>query len=564
MPATLVGSLSLSRPLGILAKWRQPLRSTAHAVQPASARYWLVGAAYLAAYVALDWISFHYEFAPIGITPWNPPPGLSLVVLLREGLAFAPWLFVAAAVADVVVRGPLSWDYTLVSAAIIAAGYGLAAAWLRGRGRFDPRLERLHDVVALIAVSALAAAGVAALQGIASVAVGHLPPASLLPVAMRSWAGDLSGILVLSPLLLRSDGLTWTALRARVAAIDLESALQIVALGLALWIVFGLETTDEFKFFFLTLVPIVWIAVRHGLDGACLASLGAQLGLLLLVGYRGFGAQIVTEFQLLLLLVVATGLIIGAVATERAAADRATRRHEAELSHFSRISVAGEMVSALAHELSQPLAAAATYSAESRRLLRGKAGEEELAESMARAEAQIRRAGAVVARLRGFLYRGETVLKPTQAQAVVAEAAALVRAEAALNRVEISINVESTPARILADDVQMQQVIINIVRNAIEAVAESDARDRRIDIVQRVTGELVEIAVADTGPGLPPEIADRAFEPFVTTKAGGMGLGLAISRSIVQAHGGSLRFEKAAGKGATAVIAIPRLDHDAA
>ncbi len=544
----------MSRQLEILAKGRQP----------ASARYWLVGGAYLAAYVALDWISYEYEFAPIGITPWNPPPGLSLVLLLREGLAFAPWLFVAAAAADILVRGLVSWEYTIASAAIIAAGYGLAAAWLRGGGRVGPRLGGLRDVVALIAISALAAAGVAALQGVASVAVGHLPTASLVPVVMRSWAGDLSGILVLSPLLMRSEGLTWTALRARIAAIDLETALQIAALGLALWIVFGLETTDEFKFFFLTLVPIVWIAVRHGLDGACLASLGAQLGLLLLAAYRGFDAQIVTEFQLLLLLVVATGLVIGAVAMERAAADRAARRHEVELSHFSRISVAGEMVSALAHELSQPLAAAATYGAESRRLLRGKAKDEELAELMARAAAQVQRASEVVARLRGFLYRGERSLERGAAQTLVAEAMALVRAEAALNKVEISINVEAAPAPVLVDKVQMQQVIINIVRNAIEAMADPGGRDRRIEIVQRTVDGSVEIAIADTGPGLSQDIAGRAFEPFVTTKASGMGLGLAISRSIVQAHGGSLRLETAAGKGAVAVITIPRRDNDAA
>jgi two-component system sensor kinase FixL len=545
--------------LEALARWLQPPRPVANAPQ----RYWLVGAVYLVAYVALDWISFEYEFSPLGITPWNPPPGLSLVLLLREGLVFAPWLLVAAATADVIVRGLISWEYTMASAAAIAVGYSLAAALLRSR-RIDLRLGRLRDVVWLIAISAPAAAGVAALQGLASLTAGELAPAALPAAMMRSWAGDVSGILVLSPLLFRSEGLTWSALRARAVAIDLETGLQVVALALALWIVFGLESTDEFKFFFLTLVPIVWIAVRHGLDGACLASLGAQLGLLLLAGYRGFDAQIVTEFQLLLLLVVTTSLVIGAVSLERSAAHRAARRHEANLSHFSRISVAGEMVSALAHELSQPLAAAATYSAESRRLLHRKANDAELIESMTRAAAQIQRASDVVARLRGFLYRGETCLERIAAQALVAEAIALTRAEAALNRIEISIDLEAAPAPVLVDKVQMQQVVINIVRNAIEAMPESGDGVRRIDIVQRSVARYVEIAIADTGSGLPQDIADRVFEPFVTTKAKGMGLGLAISRSIVHAHDGSLRFDQVAGMGATAVIAIPRADRDAA
>jgi two-component system sensor kinase FixL len=176
------------------------------------------------------------------------------------------------------------------------------------------------------------------------------------------------------------------------------------------------------------------------------------------------------------------------------------------------------------------------------------------------ASLQAKRASDVVARLRGFLYRGETTPTPTTAQTLVIDSLALLRTDVALNRIEISSTLEPQPAPILVDAVQMQQVIINAVRNAIEAMAEAATQRRRIDIVQKTVGGFVEIAVADSGPGLAPDIADRAFEPFVTTKPSGMGLGLAISRSIVEAHGGTLRFAPVKN-GAMLVISIPRAEN---
>jgi signal transduction histidine kinase len=528
----------------------------------ASSQYWLVGLVYFAAYVVFDWVSFRYELAPIGITPWNPAPGLSVALLLRGGLAFAPWVFASSVAADLIVRAGLSWGYVLPAAVSAAAGYGFVAAAFRRWWSPQLALRNPRDAVTFMVSMAIAAGLVAALQGLAGAASGNFEGITLGDLVVRFWAGDYGGVLVVTPLLLRRDSLQWSRLRARLASTDLETLLQIAALCASLWLVFGLESTDEFKFFFLTLVPIIWIALRHGLDGACLASFGGQLGMLLLIGFRGFEAHVVAEFQLLMQLTAAIGVAVGAAADEREAAGRSLRDQQAALAQFSRISVAGEMVSALAHELSQPLAAAVTYLAESRRLLTQRAPAEEVAESLDNAARQAKRASEVVARLRGFLYRGEATLVRTTAQALVTDALALVRPDVALNRTEISSTLETLPAPVLIDAVQMQQVIINAVRNAIEAMAEARSPQRRIDVTQRSVGRAVEIAVADSGPGLAAEIADRAFEPFVTTKAGGMGLGLAISRSIVEAHGGSLRFAPG-NPGAVLVISVPRADaHD--
>ena len=448
-----------------------------------SSAYWLTGLANLLAYVILDWLSDRYEFAPLGLTPWNPAPGLSAALLLRQGARYVPWLFVSSLAAEIVVRGVPSWGYALAAAAFVACGYGLAAMAVR---RWPTRLlplGRLQDLVTFMVIWTTAVSVVVGLHGLAAILAGEIAPHAFADLTVRSWAGDFGSTLELTPLLLRPD--PWPRLRARLAPGDFEVAVQIVALGAALWIVFGLEGTDEFKFFFLTLIPIVWIAVRHGLAGACLASFGGQFGMLLLVSIRGFDPTTVTEFQLLMLLITAVGLAVGAVSDEREDASRSLRAQQAALAQFSRISVAGEMVSALAHELSQPLAASLTYLAEAKRLAQRGAPAAELADSLDQATRQAKRASEVVARLRGFLYRGETTLAPTTAQALVADSLTLVRTDAALNRTAISSTLEPQPAPVLADAVQMQQVIINAVRNAIEAMAEAELSRRQINVVQR-------------------------------------------------------------------------------
>src|SRR5690242_10303726 len=170
-----------------------------------SSAYWLTGLAYVAAYIVLDWLSDRYEFAPLGITPWNPAPGLSAAFLLRLGPAYVPWLFVASLAAEIVVRGVPSWSYALSAAVFFAAGYGLAAVAVR---RWPTRLlplRRLRDVVTFMVVWATAAAVVAGLQGLAVLIIGHITPRALADLTVRNWAGDFSSILVLTPLLLRPD-----------------------------------------------------------------------------------------------------------------------------------------------------------------------------------------------------------------------------------------------------------------------------------------------------------------------------------------------------------------------
>lgn len=524
---------------------------------------WLTGAVYVLTYVLLDWISYDYAFAPVGITPWNPPPGLSLVLLLHGGLGFAPWLFVASVMADVVVRGLSIWHEILGAASIIALIYISAAVLLRMFG-LDTTLARLRDVILLLIVAVIASGIVALLLIGLYVMEGQVDAAGAMSGFVRAWICDSSGILVATPVLLRHANVTLAQIRARLARLDFETIMQAAALALALWFVFVHERTDEFKFFYLIVLPIIWIALRHGLDGACFANLGVQIGLIVLAHYRNFTADIITEFHAFTLLPTVTGLVIGAIAGERAAAEQALRDQQAAFAHVARVSVAGEMASALAHELSQPIGATVTYIAEAQRLVRTNNNPAVLAESLTLAARQAKRAGEVLSRLRNFLYRRELSLGRVPVQAVLSEAIGLVQGEAAMHKIKIERSFETIPVPIMADSVQIQQVIVNLVRNAIEAIADAAMPARRIEIRQRSAGDDVEIMVMDTGPGVSPEIESRLFAPFASTKPQGMGLGLVISRSILQAHGGTLRWEPGPGRRATFVMTLPRArDHAA-
>lgn len=219
------------------------------------------------------------------------------------------------------------------------------------------------------------------------------------------------------------------------------------------------------------------------------------------------------------------------------------RLHElqSELLHVSRVSAMGEMASALAHELNQPLTAIVNYmKAAQRTLASGDVAQIARAqELMEKAAGQTTRAGQIIRRLRDFIERRETNRSQENLNKVVEEALALGLVGVANTNVRVGIDLGPGLQPVLVDKIQIQQVLINLIRNSVEAMQTVERRELTVATAPGVVG-FAQVSVLDTGPGLSDEVASRLFQPFVTTKATGMGIGLTISQSIVEAHGGRI------------------------
>ncbi len=223
---------------------------------------------------------------------------------------------------------------------------------------------------------------------------------------------------------------------------------------------------------------------------------------------------------------------------------------QTELIHISRLSAMGEMASALAHELNQPLSAIANYMMGSRRLLETQTDDTSrlVREAMDKAAEQSLRAGQIIRRLRDFVARGESEKRVESLKKLIEEASALALVGAREHGVRVVFRFDATNDRVIADRVQIQQVILNLIRNAIEAM-EGLPRRELIVTTEPADDNMITVIVADTGAGLAEEILPKLFEPFVSTKASGMGVGLSISRTIVEAHGGTISAQPNPGGG---------------
>ena len=235
--------------------------------------------------------------------------------------------------------------------------------------------------------------------------------------------------------------------------------------------------------------------------------------------------------------------------SERQQTEARLQELQTELVHISRLTAMGEMASALAHELNQPLSAIANYLKGSKRLLAsGEAGKDRVLEAIDKAGDQALRAGEIIRRLRDFVARGETERRVESLPKLIEEASALALVGAKEHGVRVLFRFDPKVDLVLADKVQIQQVALNLIRNGIEAMESVSRRVLEIRIAP-APDDQAQVIISDTGTGISPEIADQLFQPFITTKRTGMGVGLSISRTIIEAHGGRLWTEPNPGGG---------------
>lgn len=229
------------------------------------------------------------------------------------------------------------------------------------------------------------------------------------------------------------------------------------------------------------------------------------------------------------------------------------------LAQFDRLSAIGALGSGLAHEISQPLTAARTYLARSRNLVCD--GDQQLPDLLASSEEEIARAGNVLSHLRDFVRHGQPSCREYDLRTLVNEVISLVEPRLCSERVHADValdgSAEGRDLRVWIDPVFIQQILFNLLGNAIDAMAGLDDRQRRVRVSADREDGFIRLRVSDNGDGINPESAQQLFDPFHTSKADGIGLGLAVSRSLAEAHGGTLELDEKDGPGATFVLSLP-------
>lgn len=631
-----------------------------------SRRALVIGALFVLTYVALSLATRYYMVRPFGITAWNPNAGFALALLLVFGWRFWPALAIATCIANLLIRGIPVYPYPqLLLPLTITIAYTAMAALLRGPLRLRLEFDRLRDVVALLGVATVGTLLVAVISVSVIQLSNVIPPADLNRTIMRSWTGHLLGIVINTPLLLMLANRRQFEDSLRKLP-RLEIAAQLCVVIVALWVVLRSGWSDPYKQCYLLFLPLIWIAMRHGIFGATLGMAVTQLGLIaLVVGSTLDNGMAITEFQLIMLALAVTGLFLGITVTENARARNAlnvseaqmrtivatapdgiitvgrqglvaavnpaaakifgcdasaligkrvyevlpefesvaqtgeageltgvrcdgtrfpvelsvgvtestapglriaitrdiTRRKalERQLSQAGRLAAAGEMAAALAHELHQPLSAIRNY-AHATQALHGAAGSNELP---AKIEHEAARAAEVVQRLRDFFRDGSSSFEYISVQQLVDGALAPMVPEAQKLGIRLAKRVACGNVNLLVDRVQLEAVIHCLVSNAFDSIAGGNPNEREVQVTATtLESGWVRLSIADSGPGISGEIADRLFEPFATTKVTGIGMGLAMSRAIVEGCEGKLWVEARTPSGAVFHLTLPPADQE--
>jgi signal transduction histidine kinase len=497
-------------------------------------RYLRDAAVFAPCYIALDWASYIDPVGPFNITPWNPQPALAIVWMMLGGLVHAPAVLATILLADIFVRhAPGGYAITGMTACVLASGYG-AIAWalkslLSDTGLRSTRQLTVFATVVVAGTSVVGAGFIGVLR-----AADLLAGTAFSNAWLRFWIGDAVGILVTAPLLFAAADATRRSALLSLARRP-EALLQAIVLAATVWLIFEGFGDDPSRQFYLLFLPLIWIAVRFGMNGAIVATAIVQMGVVFGIHGAGGMALPIVELQALLVALTLTGLYLGVMVDQR-------QRAEEGLRQTLRLAAAGEMAGAIAHEVNQPLTAVTNYGRSVQMLLeRERSGPSQVKEIIGKILAEAERAAEVVRRLRDFFRAGTTRLEVVELEDLLVAIRRM--GESAIDTKNISLDIEnhSVMPPLYVDRLQIEVILRNLIANAVESVTVSSRQDGRISVsVERQDDRHLRIVVADNGPGMSAANRERLFEPFISGKPTGMGLGLAVSRAIAEAHGGSL------------------------
>jgi two-component system, LuxR family, sensor kinase FixL len=517
---------------------------------------WYLAAGFVALYVLLDWASYVEPLPHTSITPWNPNTGALMALLLARGAGWAPVAGFAIFIGELLTdAGPPPWTVLILTSTYLTAVYA-AAAWILRRRGIETPIATTRSAAWFAGVVA-AATGIAASGYVAIlVSTGVVAGDAMRLGVGRYWIGEFSGIIALTPVLLlgRAPGGLWEKIRTHRAEFALQTLGAIVGAGLA----FALAAARDVRLFYPLFAPVTWIALRHGVGGAMISVSIVQAGLVAALELTP-GSIPLFDVQFPMLALGVTALFLGALAGERATAVRQMREQDAVLQRTLRFAVAGQLAAALTHELNQPMTALISYVRAAELMGAADApGESRLSDTLQKAGKEALRAGEVLRRLRGF-YRGSARIEATDVIAVCTRVGEGLEDRMRRCNVEFKLR-DCAPPTAMVDGTQLEIVIYNLVTNSLDAFDAMGSRRSlpgRIEVTAEARGADVVISIDDSGPGVAAALSEQLFEPFVTSKAKGMGLGLSLSRTLLRHQGGDLWSEPSRLGGARFVVRLP-------
>lgn len=492
------------------------------------------GCVFLALYLVCDILSGpearYQTIAPV----WHPAAGLAAYAVFRLGArATLPLLIAALLAATITPALPANAGLSLLVGLLplpmyIAVGFFMRS-YLPGTAFFATHRGLLLWAAAVTLGSFLNAALYA------SVLHGpNLTHGPWMETLTRYTIADIAGILVTVPV---ATFLLDRELRSVFAqrVLNRDTAAYTALIALVLSIALQAPAPSELAYYLLIL-PLAWAAARQGTAGALTAAVVLEVSVTVTALRPIAHPAQMDNVQMLVLTLTLSGFLIGI------AVDMAQRASE-ELRHSLRLAAAGEMAAALAHELNQPLTALAAYGSACRKLVARNGGDPLLQKTIESMAAESQRASNVLKRLREFFRSGTITVEQLSLAELIDDSIAPFTQQLRDGKVNLELN-RSVDAMLSADRVQLEVVMRNLLSNALQALAElPEGMERRIRIDAGADDGFVWIRIADNGPGIAETVRARLFEPYVSMKSSGLGLGLAISKAIVETHGGTLSVE---------------------
>jgi two-component system, LuxR family, sensor kinase FixL len=520
---------------------------------------WLAGTV-IVVYLLFDWVSHIDDLEHTEITPWAPQVALLIAVVMYYGARAAPLTIITPGIAEWAMRGSALLSSEVLGATIcIGCSYTIAGLVLRHiQQRYpQPTIGWFATFSVVISVAALLDA---LLYSVFLTTTGKLTRGLLLTAVRTDWVGDVNGIVVLVPLfvlLYIGEPGKLREVGAHVGLIMVQAASLACAFLVTFPEIWGFPQDDTRNPFYLLYLPMIWIALRWGACVTAIALAALQLGIVVFVARQNTPESFLS-IQVLMVFLTCTGLFLGISVSENARINQLIKSKDVALSRLNARMAVSELNAAIGHELNNPLAALVNYLRSASLMLELPGFDRvSLQNTLAKAHGEATRSINVLRKLREFFRSGVVRRESVDPRMLAAEALAAMQVRFRQANIAAVVGASADIPLIEADPLQVAMVLQNLLANAYDAVQACGAERGRIVIGVAHIGNEVLMTVSDTGTGIPDALRDRLFRPVDSTKPAGMGLGLAICRSLVEANYGRISVVRSGVDGTCIGFYIP-------